>query len=288
MENVIVIGAGLAGCEAAWAIANEGIKVTLYDMKPDKKSPAHHKDGICELVCSNSLKADRPESAAGLLKMEMEVLGSLLVPCARKTAVAAGGALAVDRNLFSAEVEKKIRNHENINFVEILYTNYFWLNYKYKNLWLIHFKANKEAIAHYDVPRGIASVIGQTKHTLNQNPRSGKKIGNSYRLLWFLQKYAAGAPYKEALVLDEEKRNRIKELKSIEELENEDLKNILYNALEANELIYKTLPKADDEKKKAIEDELRYAITTAIMINENRFFEKQGVVKNAKESYFGR
>ena len=177
---------------------------------------------------------------------------------------------------------------QNINFVEILYTNYFWLNYKYKNLWLIHFKANKEAIAHYDVPRGIASVIGQTKHTLNQNPRSGKKIGNSYRLLWFLQKYAAGAPYKEALILDEEKRNRIKELKSIEELENEDLKNILYNALEANELIYKTLPKADDEKKKAIEDELRYAITTAIMINENRFFEKQGVVKNAKESYFGR
>ena len=177
---------------------------------------------------------------------------------------------------------------QNINFVEILYTNYFWLNYKYKNLWLIHFKANKEAIAHYDVPRGIASVIGQTKHTLNQNPRSGKKIGNSYRLLWFLQKYATGAPYKEALILDEEKRNRIKELKSIEELENEDLKNILYNALEANELIYKTLPKADDEKKKAIEDELRYAITTAIMINENRFFEKQGVVKNAKESYFGR
>ena len=118
MENVVVIGAGLAGCEAAWAIANEGIKVTLYDMKPDKKSPAHQKDGICELVCSNSLKADRPESAAGLLKMEMEVLGSLLVPCARKTAVAAGGALAVDRNLFSAEVENKIRNHENINFVE--------------------------------------------------------------------------------------------------------------------------------------------------------------------------
>lgn len=118
MENVVVIGAGLAGCEAAWAIANECIKVTLYDMKPDKKSPAHRKDGICELVCSNSLKADRPESAAGLLKMEMEVLGSLLVPCARKTAVAAGGALAVDRNLFSAEVENKIRNHENINFVE--------------------------------------------------------------------------------------------------------------------------------------------------------------------------
>lgn len=88
--------------------------------------------------------------------------------------------------------------------------------------------------------------------------------------------------------MDEEKRNRIKELKSIEELENEDLKNILYNALEANELIYKTLPKADDEKKKAIEDELRCAITTAIMINENRFFEKQGVVKNARESYFGR
>ena len=120
---------------------------------------------------------------------------------------------------------------QNINFVEILYTNYFWLNYKYKNLWLIHFKANKEAIAHYDVPRGIASVIGQTKHTLNQNPRSGKKIGNSYRLLWFLQKYAAGAPYKEALILDEEKRNRIKELKNIEELENELKKEKLANKI---------------------------------------------------------
>lgn len=118
MENVKVIGAGLAGCEAAWAIANEGICVELYDMKPQKKSPAHHKDGICELVCSNSLKADRPESAAGLLKMEMEKLGSLLVPCARKTSVAAGGALAVDRDLFSAEVEKQIKSHKNIKFFE--------------------------------------------------------------------------------------------------------------------------------------------------------------------------
>ena len=93
-----VIGAGLAGVEAAWQIANKGYKVSLYEMKPIKHSEAHKSDLFCELVCSNSLKASRIESAAGLLKEEMARLGSLTVPIARSVSVPAGGALAVDRN----------------------------------------------------------------------------------------------------------------------------------------------------------------------------------------------
>ena len=109
--EVIVIGAGLAGCEAAWAVAQQGISVTLWEMKPEKFTPAHRSTGFAELVCSNSLKARRPESAAGLLKEEMRRLGSLCVPIAYDCAVPAGGALAVDRDAFSAAVTEKIRNH---------------------------------------------------------------------------------------------------------------------------------------------------------------------------------
>ena len=102
MNGIInVIGAGLAGCEAAWSIAGYGIKVRLYEMKPHKFSPAHKYSGFAELVCSNSFKASRIESAAGLLKTEMEMLGSLTVPCAKINSVEAGGALAVDREKFS-------------------------------------------------------------------------------------------------------------------------------------------------------------------------------------------
>lgn len=109
-----VIGAGLAGTEAAWQIAEKGYKVTLYEQKPIKKSPAHKTDGFAELVCSNSLKASRLDSAAGLLKYEMEMLGSLTVGCAKQCAVAAGGALAVDRDEFSRLVTEKIKSHPNI------------------------------------------------------------------------------------------------------------------------------------------------------------------------------
>ncbi len=111
---VTVIGAGLAGCEAAWQLANAGIKVRLCEMKPAKYTHAHKYSGFAELVCSNSLKASRVNSAAGLLKEEMRRLGSLTVPCAVETAVPAGGALAVDRTLFSDLVTKKIRSHPNI------------------------------------------------------------------------------------------------------------------------------------------------------------------------------
>lgn len=112
-----VIGAGFAGTEAAWQIANAGEKVTLFEQKPLKRSPAHKSDDFAELVCSNSLKAARIDSAAGLLKEEMARLGSLTVPVARECSVAAGGALAVDRNIFSSCVTEKIRSHPNITVV---------------------------------------------------------------------------------------------------------------------------------------------------------------------------
>lgn len=116
-EYINVIGAGLAGCEAAYQIAKRGIKVRLYEMKPLKKSPAHHTDDFAELVCSNSLKAHRTSSAAGLLKEEMRQLDSLLLKCANTCLVPAGGALAVDRNLFSQSVTKAIRSMENIEII---------------------------------------------------------------------------------------------------------------------------------------------------------------------------
>ena len=109
-----IIGAGLAGCEAAWQAANLGEKVILCEMKPEKHSPAHQSDNFAELVCSNSLRADGIHNAVGLLKEEMRFLNSLIMECADATKVPAGGALAVDRDGFSALVTEKILNHSNI------------------------------------------------------------------------------------------------------------------------------------------------------------------------------
>ena len=115
MENqATVIGAGLAGCEAAWQLAQAGVEVTLVEMKPIRFSPAHHSAGFAELVCSNSLKAERLASAAGLLKAEMQALGSLCVACAYESRVPAGGALAVDREQFSRLVTEQICAHARI------------------------------------------------------------------------------------------------------------------------------------------------------------------------------
>ncbi len=114
MDKIKVLGAGLAGCEAAWQIANRGIKVELYEMKPLKKSPAHKSENFAELVCSNSLKAARFDSAAGLLKEEMRRFGSVCLTAADECSVAAGGALAVDRDIFSSIITEKIKNHPNI------------------------------------------------------------------------------------------------------------------------------------------------------------------------------
>lgn len=114
MKKFTVIGAGLAGCESAWQIAEAGYEVTLLEMKPEKFSSAHKNKNFAELVCSNSLKASRIDSAAGLLKEEMARLGSLTVPVARNCAVPAGGALAVDRNEFSQTITDMINSHPNI------------------------------------------------------------------------------------------------------------------------------------------------------------------------------
>ena len=118
MEPVIVIGAGLAGCEAAWQLAKRGIPVVLHEMKPEKMTPAHHSNTFAELVCSNSLRSDRLENAVGLLKEELRRCGSLILECADATRVEAGGALAVDRQGFSDLVTEKIRNHPLITVVE--------------------------------------------------------------------------------------------------------------------------------------------------------------------------
>ena len=114
MNTVTVIGAGLAGSEAAWQLANRGIRVELVEMKPLKKSPAHHSDDFAELVCSNSLRGDRLENAVGLLKEELRRCGSLILQCAEATRVEAGGCLAVDRQGFARMVTQKLRSHENI------------------------------------------------------------------------------------------------------------------------------------------------------------------------------
>ena len=118
MEPVIVIGAGLAGSEAAWQLAQRGIPVELREMKPHKMSPAHHTASFGELVCSNSLRSDQLENAVGLLKEELRRCNSLIMACADEHRVEAGGALAVDRHAFSAAVTEKIKNHPNITVVE--------------------------------------------------------------------------------------------------------------------------------------------------------------------------
>ncbi len=114
MKYVNVIGAGLAGCEAAWQLAKRGISVKLYEMKPGKKTPAHHSNDFAELVCSNSLRSDQLTNAVGLLKEEMRYLDSLIIKCADETRVPAGGALAVDREGFSLNITQKLKNHPNI------------------------------------------------------------------------------------------------------------------------------------------------------------------------------
>ena len=117
MMKVKVIGAGLAGSEAAWQLAERGFRVELHEMKPAKMSPAHHCADFAELVCSNSLRGDRLENAVGLLKEELRRVGSLILACADATRVEAGGCLAVDRYGFSAMVTRKVREHPNIDVI---------------------------------------------------------------------------------------------------------------------------------------------------------------------------
>ena len=116
-HDITVVGAGLAGSEAAWQLANMGFKVRLIEMKPEKKTPAHQSDLFGELVCSNSLRGDSLANAIGLLKEELRHLGSLIMRCAEENRVEAGGALAVDRVAFAAAITKALEEHENIEIV---------------------------------------------------------------------------------------------------------------------------------------------------------------------------
>src|SRR5258708_15806909 len=116
-EELIVIGGGLAGTEAAWQAAEAGIPTVLYEMRPQRKTPAHATGNLAELVCSNSLGSDLPDRAPGLLKNELRRMNSLLLRCAEKASVPAGGALAVDREKFAAEVTSAIENHPPIRLV---------------------------------------------------------------------------------------------------------------------------------------------------------------------------
>jgi methylenetetrahydrofolate--tRNA-(uracil-5-)-methyltransferase len=116
-EHVNVIGAGLAGSEAAWQIANRGIKVKLYEMRPVRQTPAHHTEKFAELVCSNSLRANTLTNAVGVLKEEMRKLNSVIISSADDCAVPAGGALAVDRHEFAGLVTERVKNHPNVEVI---------------------------------------------------------------------------------------------------------------------------------------------------------------------------
>jgi len=123
VAKIKVIGAGLAGCEAAYIAAELGVQVELYEMKPIKFSPAHHSEGFAELVCSNSLRSNQTSNAVGLLKEEMRLMGSLVMEAAYATEVPAGSALAVNRELFSDYITKKIKNHPNITVINEEFTD---------------------------------------------------------------------------------------------------------------------------------------------------------------------
>ncbi len=116
-QEVTIIGGGLAGCEAAYQIAKRGIRVKLYEMKPQKFSEAHTNEDLAEIVCSNSFKSNLHTNACGLLKEELRMLDSLLIKCADKTSIPAGQALAVDREKFSKLVTKKIKENKNIEII---------------------------------------------------------------------------------------------------------------------------------------------------------------------------
>src|SRR5262245_62766164 len=117
MDEIIVIGGGLAGVEAAWQAANAGARVKLYEMRPVRQTPAHRTDKLAEIVCSNSLKSDEPGTASHLLKEELRRGGSLVMEAASATRVPAGAALAVDRERFAAYITERIESHPRIEIV---------------------------------------------------------------------------------------------------------------------------------------------------------------------------
>src|ERR1043165_7691942 len=123
MKPVTVVGGGLAGCEAAWQLAERGIEVTILEQKPKKRTPAQTGDGLCELVCSNSMRGAALSNAVGLLKEELRRVGSLVLTVAEETKVPAGGALAVDRERFSQRITEKIHETKRIELVHDVVTS---------------------------------------------------------------------------------------------------------------------------------------------------------------------
>src|SRR5215208_5520680 len=117
MTDLIIIGGGLAGSEAAWQAAERGLRVQLYEMRPVLQTGAHQTHDLAELVCSNSLGSNLPDRASGLLKTEARILGSMLLECAETASLPAGGALAVDRELFARLVTERLQNHQNIQII---------------------------------------------------------------------------------------------------------------------------------------------------------------------------
>lgn len=170
---VNVIGAGLAGSEAAWQLAKRGIQVRLYEMRPVKQTPAHHTDQFAELVCSNSLRANTLTNAVGVLKEEMRILDSIIIRSADDCAVPAGGALAVDRHEFSARVTDQLKNHPNVT--------------------VIHEEVT-------DIPEGLTVIASGPLTSEGLSPKLMELIGEDY--LYF---YDAAAPIIEKNSIDMDK-----------------------------------------------------------------------------------
>ncbi len=170
MNEINIVGAGLAGCEAAWQAANRGVKVKLYEMKPEKYTPAHHYHGFAELVCSNSLRSNQVFNAVGLLKEELKRMNSLIIEAAYASEVPAGGALAVDRYVFSDYITEKIKDHENI---EVIYGEVT------------------------EIPEGITVIAGGPLASDALSESISRLIGKSY-----LHFYDAAAPIVEASSID--------------------------------------------------------------------------------------
>ncbi|MDD5864318.1 MAG: methylenetetrahydrofolate--tRNA-(uracil(54)-C(5))-methyltransferase (FADH(2)-oxidizing) TrmFO [Firmicutes bacterium] len=210
--KVTVVGAGLAGCEAAWQLANRGIEVALYEMKPQKMTPAHHSPDFAELVCSNSLRGDRLENAVGLLKEELRRCGSLILACADATRVEAGGCLAVDRGGFSRMVTEKIRSHSNITVISeeitqippepvIIATGPLTSD------------ALSEAIGHYFGDTGYLHFFDAAAPLV-----AAESVDDS--LAWWQSRYDRGTPDYLNCALDKEQYERfVRELTTAEEAE---------------------------------------------------------------------
>ena len=242
-DYITVIGGGLAGCEAAYQIAKRGIKVKLYEMKPKKFSPAHSNNNLAEIVCSNSFKSNLLTNACGLLKEELRMLDSLLIKCADKTKVPAGQALAVDREKFSDEVTKKIRENP---LIEII---------------------NEEIIDLEEIAKKNIVIVATGPLTSDGLSESIKKITGEQRLHF----YDAAAPIidKESIDFDIAfYGNRYEQEKKKEETENEWKKR-----LETQEKSYINLPMNKEEYESFVKELISAEVVTLHEFEKKEIFE---------------